>query len=76
MDEPQQFERAGKAYIGYAVAMRTMGGHEIIILAPTKDAAVLVGQDYGQVDPALVKRAALGPVPRICHGSEAKGGVA
>jgi hypothetical protein len=62
MDSPQKFEKIGKAFVGYAIGMKSPTGAEIIFLCPTKDEAILVAESWGTVDPREVKRVALGPV--------------
>lgn len=58
---PQSFDREGKAYVGYAIALRSNTGHEIIILAPTIDEAEFAAQGIisFNVDRSKIKRAGL-----------------
>lgn len=71
MDSPQKFEKIGKAYVGYAVAMKSQAGAEIIILCPTIDEAVVAAESWGTVNRREVKRAALGPVAAIAAKEKA-----
>jgi hypothetical protein len=72
MDSPQKFKKIGKAFVGYAVGMKSPTGSEIIILCPTKDEAIVAAESWGKVNPEEVKRAALGPVSLL--GAAAKEG--
>jgi hypothetical protein len=64
MNDPQKFEKVGKAYIGYATAIKSNSGAEIIILCPTKEEVIVAAESWGaiDVDQSLIRRAALGPV--------------
>lgn len=66
MNSPQKFKKFGKAFIGYAVAIRSASGAELMLFCPTKDEAIAAAESWGdvEIDPNNVKHAALGPVPR------------
>ena len=58
----KKFEKRGKSYVGYAIAIQTPTGSEIIILAPTVDEAEAVAAcQIGllNVDRSEIKQAAL-----------------
>jgi hypothetical protein len=59
--KPQKFETRGNSYIGHAIAIKTTGGAEIIILAPTADEAECAAESLGEIaiDPKHIRKAAL-----------------
>lgn len=58
---PVTFERVGKSYLGYATAIRTGAGTEVIILAATIDEAERMAGLVGNciLNRDLIQRAAL-----------------
>jgi hypothetical protein len=63
MTQPQEFEKVGDTYIGYAIAVAAEGGGEMIILCPTVELAISAAARLGTpgINPAEIKRAQLGP---------------
>lgn len=64
MEKPEKFEKIGGAYVGYAVAIKSQTGAEIIVLCPTKEEAIVAAETWGSVDidPRHIQRASLSPV--------------
>lgn len=67
MNDPTNFERIGKAYVGHALVIRSNSGAEIIIFCPTADEAIAAANLWGEVSIVRehIKRAALGPVSQF-----------
>ncbi len=62
MSDPTSFERDNGSYIGYAIAIQTPSGRELIILAPTADEAEFAAENYmatKNINRDQIKRAAL-----------------